>query len=600
MVALLPERWWQMPKISVIVPVYNVEKYLARCLDSLINQTFQDFEIICVNDGSTDSSLQILEEYKKKDERIVVISQENKKLGAARNTGVSASKGEYITYVDSDDWVDLDYLEKLYNASVKYNADVSMSSVIKDRANGSKYYFLNNKKEKFIQNVSNIVNEMIILGKWYVVWGKLYRRSVIENLSFIEHAFYEDIRYLLQVSVNVKSVVKVSGTAYHYFANNASIIRSGPSPKKTKDRTEATLWAYNFAKEHNIKLPDQCLDNEKHLFYKIKHCVDKDKYYVLGIKVFEKKVEPQVNFLPKGDVLNIVFSVDDNYVQHLGCTIVSILQNKQDGQINFYVISSGLSPKNVKIISKLAKTAFSDIKFINVNNDEFKDCPLTRNCPHISIATYYRFVLADLLPELDKVLYLDCDLVTMGSLKQLYNKNVDDYYFAGVKDFWDKSSKERLNIERYCNAGVILVNLKKFREEGVKEKLFNYAAQNAEKMIFQDQDVLNCVLQDKMLLLDKKWNIQVGREGQKDDFDDVKIYHFVGANKPWTLMYILPFKKYYLKYLRYTPWGAKTLLYNIFSVFGFFKIIRRNVFRFRWSKKEKMIRILGCVVYRGK
>lgn len=277
-----------MPKISVIIPVYNVEKYLARCLDSLINQTFEDIEIICINDGSTDSSLSILKEYASKDKRIIVINQENQKQGAARNRGVEKSCGEFITFIDSDDWVDLDYLEKLHSAIIKHEADVSISCVSKERANGSKYYFLNNKKEKFIKDTSNIINELIILNKWYVVWGKLYKRSVIENLRFIEHTYYEDIRYLVQAGVNIKSVVKVPKVSYHYFANDASTVRSKPSPKKTKDRTEATLWAYNFAKEHNIKLPDQCLDKEKHLLYKIKRCVDKDIYYFLGIKVFEK------------------------------------------------------------------------------------------------------------------------------------------------------------------------------------------------------------------------------------------------------------------------------------------------------------------------
>ncbi len=587
-----------MSKISVIIPVYNVEKYLARCLDSLINQTFEDIEIICINDGSTDSSLSILKEYESKDKRIIVINQENQKLGAARNRGVEKSSGEFITFVDSDDWVDGDYLEKLYNALIKYNADVSMSCILKERASGSKYYFLNNKKEKLVKDAANIINELIILNKWYVVWGKLYRRSIIEDLCFIEHAYYEDIRYLVQASVNVKSVVKVPNVAYHYFANDKSIIRSGPSPKKTKDRTEATLWAYNFAKEHNIKLPDQCLDKEKHLSYKIKRCVDKDVYYFLGIKVFEKRTLKNMKMLSTGEAINIAFSVDDNYAQHLGCTIASILKNRKNEYINFYIISSGLKQENINKLKSFENPAYCNMQFINIDLKQFKDCPLTKNCAHISIATYYRFVLADLLEKLDKVLYLDCDLTVMSSLKELYNTDVSDYYFAGVRDFWDKCSKERLNLDKYCNAGVMLVNLKKFREDNIKEKLFDFAVQNADKMIYQDQDVINCALQDRILLLNEKWNIQIGKEGQKDNFKEVKIYHHVGADKPWSMVCTSPFKKYYLQYLRYTPWKSKIFLYKIFSIFSLFKIVRRNLIRFRWSKKEKLIRIFGCVVYK--
>ena len=102
-----------MPKISVIVPVYKVEKFLPKCLESLINQTLKDIEIICINDGSPDNSLKILEEYAKKDSRIKIINQKNAGPSVARNNGMSAASGEYIGFVDSDDWIDLDFYEKL-------------------------------------------------------------------------------------------------------------------------------------------------------------------------------------------------------------------------------------------------------------------------------------------------------------------------------------------------------------------------------------------------------------------------------------------------------------------------------------------------------
>lgn len=111
-------------KLSIIVPVYKVEKYIRRCLDSIINQTFTDFELILVDDGSPDTSGEICEGYAKKDERIRVIHQENKGLSGARNTGVEVSKGEYIGFVDSDDWIELEMYEKLITAAEKYGADI--------------------------------------------------------------------------------------------------------------------------------------------------------------------------------------------------------------------------------------------------------------------------------------------------------------------------------------------------------------------------------------------------------------------------------------------------------------------------------------------
>lgn len=119
------------PKVSVIVPVYNVEKYLEKCLETLISQTLKDIEIICINDGSKDSSLNILKKYALNDERIKIIDKHNEGLSAARNDGLNAATGEYIGYVDSDDWVDLNFYEKLYNAAKKYNAEAACANIIR-------------------------------------------------------------------------------------------------------------------------------------------------------------------------------------------------------------------------------------------------------------------------------------------------------------------------------------------------------------------------------------------------------------------------------------------------------------------------------------
>ncbi len=120
-----------MPKVSIIIPVYNVEKYLQRCLDSVVNQTLKDIEIICVNDGSTDNSAIILEEFSKKDERIKIVNQKNGGLSRARNTGLEHSNGDYIGFLDSDDWIDLDYYEKLHDAAERNNCDIAFADFIR-------------------------------------------------------------------------------------------------------------------------------------------------------------------------------------------------------------------------------------------------------------------------------------------------------------------------------------------------------------------------------------------------------------------------------------------------------------------------------------
>ena len=128
-----------MIKVSVIVPVYNTEEYLEKCLNSLINQTLKEIEIICVNDGSTDNSGKILKQYAKRYPQVKVIEQQNLKQGAARNNGVKTATGEYIGYVDSDDWVDLDYFEKLYNTAKKYDSDIALATNIRTNVRLTKF-----------------------------------------------------------------------------------------------------------------------------------------------------------------------------------------------------------------------------------------------------------------------------------------------------------------------------------------------------------------------------------------------------------------------------------------------------------------------------
>ena len=113
-------------KVSVIVPVYNVEKYLRQCLDSIINQTLKEIEILCINDGSTDSSPEILKEYEEKDSRIKIINKKNAGLSAARNQGLELAKGEYVSFIDSDDWINETFCEALYTAAKKYDSDIAI------------------------------------------------------------------------------------------------------------------------------------------------------------------------------------------------------------------------------------------------------------------------------------------------------------------------------------------------------------------------------------------------------------------------------------------------------------------------------------------
>ena len=186
-------------KVSIIVPVYNVEKYLERCLNSLINQTLKEIEIICINDGSTDNSKLILEKYASDDSRIKIINQENQGLSIARNNGLKAAKGEYIGYVDSDDWISENFYELLYNNAMKYGADIACGEIV--RPNASKHKnFLSLSKIKTYTKTEDKYSACYIPRKSYV-WNKIYRREclVASKVQFVPHATYEDILWTHKV-----------------------------------------------------------------------------------------------------------------------------------------------------------------------------------------------------------------------------------------------------------------------------------------------------------------------------------------------------------------------------------------------------------------
>ena len=185
-----------MSKISVIIPVYNVEKYLEKCLDSVINQTFQDLEIICINDGSTDNSLKILEKYKSIDARIKIISQENKGLAAARNVGFNIAKSDFVYFLDSDDWIHETLIAKAYESITKNNSDI----VLFDVTNVYNNSFIDVHRAGLFIKKYHLENfkfstQPEIAYHTPTAWSKLYRKSFLikHNLLFPEELrFGED------------------------------------------------------------------------------------------------------------------------------------------------------------------------------------------------------------------------------------------------------------------------------------------------------------------------------------------------------------------------------------------------------------------------
>ena len=162
-----------MKLVSVIIPVYNVYDYLDKCLNSIINQTYKSLEIIIVNDGSTDNSKDIIEKYSKIDKRITVINTKNNGLSVARNKGIDASHGDYLSFVDSDDYVDNDFIEYLVKLLEEYNSDISVCSFYQNDSN-------NKKEEIIVYNKIEAMKECIAYNNMYSsAWNKLYKKEIL-------------------------------------------------------------------------------------------------------------------------------------------------------------------------------------------------------------------------------------------------------------------------------------------------------------------------------------------------------------------------------------------------------------------------------------
>lgn len=211
--------------ISVIIPIYNVEQYLSKCINSIINQTYKNIEIVLIDDGSSDNSPAICDEYKKLDSRVIVIHKKNAGLSSARNKGLDIVKGNYICFVDSDDYIEANMIEELKNNMEKFNSDISVCNFY-DIKNSTKkvrldkdfeYEFVSIGKEKFI----NIQNEYSPLT--YYAWNKLYKKEVFDSIKFPEGRLFEYTYIFCDVFNNAERISFTLKPLYNYVYRNNSL-----------------------------------------------------------------------------------------------------------------------------------------------------------------------------------------------------------------------------------------------------------------------------------------------------------------------------------------------------------------------------------------
>lgn len=321
------------PLISIIVPIYKVEKYVTKCIETIMNQTYKNIEIILVDDGSPDNSAQICDEYAKKDNRIVVIHQKNGGLSNARNSGLNIAKGEYIGFVDGDDYISNDMYETLYNAIKENNAQMSICD----------FYIVNEKEEELPNKVKTEIKEDIkIFNRQEAmremlidknirgyVWTKLFKKECFENLRFPEGRNYEDIAISIKCFEKTDKIVYINKQKYYYLQRENSIDHI-KSEKNLCDALDVSYERYKNVKENYPELKE---DNIYAFIHRIL-CVYKDLKKMNYMDVYYCK-----------KYVNMIQELKEDYLE-LEVNIINMMSDEQKMQWYTLIYDMGIF-KNV-------------------------------------------------------------------------------------------------------------------------------------------------------------------------------------------------------------------------------------------------------------
>lgn len=311
----------RQPQVSIIVPVYNVENYIERCLNSLVNQTFKDIEIITINDGSTDKSLELINKYVKEDIRVSVIDLGDEGVSYCRNLGIEKANGKYIMFVDSDDWIDFNMVEVMYKKAEENNIDLVMCSYIREFKDHSKKKIFN-LPEEIIYKEDKVKNELLrklvgpvkeelsnpeMLDALGTVWGKLYRADIFKEnkINFVdlkEIGSAEDTLFNIFTFNYLKKVMFLNKPMYHYWRDNPKSVTSQYNSKLKEQRKVFFKYISDFIKENNFEqVFEEALNN--------RICTS-----VLGLGLIECSKNNKISGINK--IKNIKKIINEEYIRN--------------------------------------------------------------------------------------------------------------------------------------------------------------------------------------------------------------------------------------------------------------------------------------------
>lgn len=608
----------KQPKVSVILPCFNREKYIEISLKSILNQTYSNLEIIVIDNNSTDNTSLIVKKYANADLRIKFIqNEENIGLVNSLNKALSFATGKYIARMDDDDISLPTRIEKQVRF-LEQNSDIAMvGTFIEPIGNINANSWINITDYDEIEVAMNFFNPIChptcLIKREFIEKNNIKYNS---NYTYAEdYNFWKDIilhdgkianipEKLLQYRFHSTSATQLPETA-RIQEESAEKIRGELlnrfyNRKKTVNTIKQLIFKYPFEK-NNKKYISNVIENMKNYSKLIP---------ISGLKKFEKR------YVGIPAQMEIFFACDNNFVQHLCVAITSILKNSLPNEnFNFYILDGGITNSNkIKILS-LKKIKNFEIEFIEIDDSMFKACPITQECQHISKQTYYRYIIPNLKPELEKAFYFDCDIVVSDSLNEFWNMDLNNNYVAAAEELWIDAHNYYISngILKSFNAGILLINVKKWIEDDIPNKLFENTAylKKINKLKWQDQDVLNYTFNNRVIFVAPKYNLQQTAffNGQHSLYTVEEMYyskirpaiiHFSGHLKPWNNECWHPLWQKYYEYLKISPYHFEYLKYVIKkNIFPKFKEIIAQIFSIKNVGIHKVVTIL-CMKFKFK
>jgi len=601
----------KQPKVSVVMSVYNRAEYAKTAINSILNQTFTDFELIIFDNGSTDNSGEVIQNFADNDERIIFIKNpQNINYTLNLIKGFKLARGEYIARMDDDDISMPERFERQVEYLDSHPEVVVLGSFINTFGNSGMKSWINLSEPDEVEVAMNFFNPIchptVMIRKSFLEKHKLKYN--------IKELYAEDYRLWADIISCGGKIANLPEELLNYRCHKQSATMTSKTAKiqdKSAERTRHFLLKRFYRTDRDVRNARKSVfkypfeNNNKKKISNILEVMKKHPQVVSlsGIEKFEKR------YLGKGSVIDVFFASGDDFVPHLATAITSILKNSLPSETyRFHILDGGITSNNKEKLNICKKIKDFEIEYIKVDTALFENCPLTPECCHIPKQTYYRYIIPKLKPDLEKCLYLDSDIVVEDSLSEFWNINLEDNYVAAIEELYEGASDDarRLGIKTTFNAGVLLINIKKWVEDGISDLLFQNTAklQKSGILKWQDQDVMNYTFKDRVKFVSPRFNLQwnafIVQKYTKYSLEEMAfaqshpvIIHFNSCSKPWHRTCEHPLWKKYYYYRKFSPFSE---MYKKYIFNKIFTEILNIFYRKKFRGNTEKIKVFGITV----